>query len=147
MLGETIIRLRKQRGLSQLQLADEMHVVRQTISKWEKNLSVPDADALSRLADVLDVSVSELLGAPVAADASSADIAAALSQINEQLAIQNRRRNRIWKVAAWVLGIYVAFQVLLLLLAYSFSVDLSRTQESGSITMEQNAVIIDEPTP
>lgn len=46
MLGENIIAQRKRLGLSQQALAEELNVVRQTISKWEKNLSVPDADAL-----------------------------------------------------------------------------------------------------
>lgn len=112
MLGETIVTLRKQKGLSQQDLADRLHVVRQTISKWEKNLSVPDADALVRLADALDVTVPQLLGAPVETDAPSADIAAALSRINEQLAVQNRRRSRIWKTVAWVLGILLLLNIL-----------------------------------
>ena len=46
-------------------MAARLHVVRQTISKWEKNLSVPDADTLIRLAEILEVSVSELLGAKI----------------------------------------------------------------------------------
>lgn len=112
MLGETIVNLRKQKGLSQQDLADRLHVVRQTISKWEKNLSVPDADALVRLADALDATVPQLLGAPVEADAPAADVAAALTRINEQLAIQNRRRSRIWKVVAWVLGILLLLNIL-----------------------------------
>ena len=43
-------------------------MVRQTVSKWEKGLSVPDADTLIRLAEVLEVSVSELLGAKIEND-------------------------------------------------------------------------------
>ena len=62
MLKENIKTLRKSKGLSQEELATRLHVVRQTISKWEKNLSVPDADTLIRLAEILEVSVSELLG-------------------------------------------------------------------------------------
>lgn len=118
MLGETIVTLRKQKRLSQQDLADRLHVVRQTISKWEKNLSVPDADALVRLADALDATVPQLLGAPVEADAPAADVAAALTRINEQLAIQNRRRSRIWKVVAWVLGILLLLNILNIAGAY-----------------------------
>ena len=61
MLNENIKRARKAKGLSQEELAAKLNVVRQTVSKWEKGLSVPDADALIRLAEVLEVSVSELL--------------------------------------------------------------------------------------
>lgn len=63
MLGENIRALRKARGLSQQELAERLHVVRQTVSKWEQGLSVPDADMLVRLAECLEVSVEELLGA------------------------------------------------------------------------------------
>ena len=62
MFGENLKMLRKQKGFSQEELAARLHVVRQTISKWEKGLSVPDAEMLIRLAEILEVSVSELLG-------------------------------------------------------------------------------------
>ena len=65
MFGENLKTLRKQKGFSQEELAVRLHVVRQTVSKWEKNLSVPDADTLIRLAEILEVSVSELLGANI----------------------------------------------------------------------------------
>ena len=55
MLGENIRALRKARGLSQQELAERLHVVRQTVSKWEQGLSVPDADMLVRLAECLEV--------------------------------------------------------------------------------------------
>ena len=118
MLGENIAALRKKQGMSQQTLADAIYVTRQTISKWEKNLSVPDADALTRLADALNTSVQTLLGQPEEAASEPSDLAAALMRINDQLAIQNRRRGRIWKVVAWVIGIYVALNILLLVLAY-----------------------------
>ena len=57
MLSERIKTLRKKKGMSQEELALELHVVRQTISKWENTLSVPDADELIHLAKVLEVSV------------------------------------------------------------------------------------------
>ena len=53
MFGENLKTLRKKKGFSQEELATRLHVVRQTISKWEKNLSVPDADTLIRLAEIL----------------------------------------------------------------------------------------------
>lgn len=62
MLGENIRALRKARGLSQQELAERLHVVRQTVSKWEQGLSVPDADMLVRLAECLEVSVEEPAG-------------------------------------------------------------------------------------
>lgn len=138
MLGENMMQMRKRKGLSQQALADEIHVVRQTISKWEKNLSVPDAETLTRLADALDTTVQELLGVPAEKSAEPADVAEALAQINEQLAVQNRRRGRIWRVVAWVLALLVAFHVLLLALGWVFSVDVSM-EPTEVVTVEESA--------
>lgn len=114
MLGENIAALRKQAHMTQQSLADSLHVTRQTISKWEKNLSVPDADALVRLADALDTTVPSLLGTLAETPDAPSDLAAALGRINDQLAAQNRRRSRLWRIVAWVLGLYVGFMVLML---------------------------------
>ena len=65
MLNENLKQLRKSKGLSQEELAIRLNVVRQTISKWEKGISVPDADMLIKIADIFEVSVSELLGAKI----------------------------------------------------------------------------------
>ena len=65
MLSENIKRIRKSKGLSQEELAIKLNVVRQTVSKWENGLSVPDSDMLIALADELDTSVSVLLGESV----------------------------------------------------------------------------------
>ena len=61
MFGDNVKKLRQLKKLSQEDLALKLSVVRQTVSKWEKGLSVPDADILLKLAEVLDVSVNGLL--------------------------------------------------------------------------------------
>ena len=61
MLCDQIKKYRLQRGLTQEQLGEKLHVVRQTVSKWESGASVPDGDLLPQLAAVLEVSVSQLL--------------------------------------------------------------------------------------
>lgn len=61
MLSENIKTLRKQKGLTPEELSVKLNVVRQTVSKWESGLSVPDADMLVSLSKVLDVSVNTLL--------------------------------------------------------------------------------------
>ena len=65
MLNENIKNLRKAKGLSQEELAIKLNVVRQTVSKWEKGLSVPDSSMLISLANELDTSVGILLGETV----------------------------------------------------------------------------------
>lgn len=62
MLSNNLKRIRKSKGLSQEELAIKLNIVRQTVSKWENGLSVPDSDMLITLADELDTSVSVLLG-------------------------------------------------------------------------------------
>ena len=67
MLCENIKAIRKSKGLSQEELAIKLNVVRQTISKWEQGLSVPDADMLISLSEAFETPVSTLLGEPVTA--------------------------------------------------------------------------------
>lgn len=122
MFPENLKAYRKAKGLTQEELAIRLHVVRQTVSKWEKGLSVPDADLLLRLAEVLDVSVSQLLGAEVPPEAPADQVAQQLARINEQLAIRNCRARRIWQVVAGILiGLAALTLVLLLLNTVSFT--------------------------
>lgn len=88
MLGDNIKTLRKQKGYSQETLAQQLNVVRQTVSKWEKGLSVPDAEMLSRLAETLEVPVEQLLGdsIPGTEEDSSAEVARQLAILNEHFA-------------------------------------------------------------
>ena len=65
MLNENIRAIRRSKGLSQEELAGRLHVVRQTISKWEQGTSVPDSDLLIALSEALDTPVSTLLGETV----------------------------------------------------------------------------------
>ena len=88
MLNENLKTLRKVKGLTQEELAIRLNVVQQTISKWEKGLSVPDADMLIRIAEILETSVGELLGAKIVDEDDTNHVAEQLSRINEQLAIK-----------------------------------------------------------
>ena len=96
MLNENIKALRKSKGLSQQDLADKLNVVRQTISKWEQGLSVPDSDLLIALSEALETPVSTLLGENVVE--SEADAVKALSEKLEIINLQFARRKamRSW---------------------------------------------------
>lgn len=97
MLKENIKTIRKSKGLSQEELAVKLNVVRQTISKWEQGLSVPDAEMLVTLAEVLETSVSTLLGETVAQ--SQPDSLKAISEkleiINLQFARQKETKRKV----------------------------------------------------
>ncbi len=62
-IGETIAYLRKEKGMTQNELAEKMNVTDKAVSKWERDLSCPDINTISKLADILDISVEELLKA------------------------------------------------------------------------------------
>ena len=97
MLNENIKIIRKSKGLSQQELAVKLNVVRQTISKWEKGLSVPDSDMLISISKVLEIPVSTLLGETVA-DIKVDDLKAIsekLEVINLQLAQKKVTRRKI----------------------------------------------------
>ena len=113
MLGENIKRLRKQKGISQEELAIRLHVVRQTVSKWERDLSVPDAELLQRMADIFEVGTDAILGGTVPPEPDRNELAEQLSRINEQLAIRNRRARRIWKTIAVILAAIVTLWIIL----------------------------------
>ena len=112
MLNENIKAIRKAKGLSQQELAVKVNVVRQTVSKWEQGLSVPDADMLLALSEALETPVSVLLGETVVEP--EADTLQAISQklevINLQLARMKTTRR---KVVRWVLISFCALLALL----------------------------------
>lgn len=120
MFSQNLKMLRKRRGLSQEALAERLHVVRQTISKWEKGLSVPDADMLIRLADVLETTVAGLLGEPETEHDDKSTISVQLEQLNALLAEKNSRSRRIWRtviivlISAFVLYVVLAIAGVLL---------------------------------
>ncbi|MCD7950069.1 MAG: helix-turn-helix domain-containing protein [Erysipelotrichaceae bacterium] len=97
MFSENLKTLRKQKGMSQEVLAQQLHVVRQTISKWEKGLSVPDAEMLVKIAEIFEIFVSELLGEKIEETKDMNEIAIQLALLNEQLANKSRRNKRILK--------------------------------------------------
>lgn len=118
MLQDNLKRLRTKNGISQEELSIRLNVVRQTVSKWENGLSVPDADMLMRIADVFDVPVSELLGTKIENEDDKNELAAQLMRINEQLATKNLRSRHMWQVIATVLAIIVVLAIIIGVMNY-----------------------------
>ena len=102
MLNENIRAIRKSKGLSQEELAIKLNVVRQTISKWERGLSVPDSDMLISISEVLETPVSTLLGETVIE--SKVDDLTAFSEKLEIINLQLAQRKTIRrKILHWLL--------------------------------------------
>lgn len=97
MLNENIKAIRKLKGLSQQELAVKLNVVRQTISKWEQGLSVPDSDMLIAISEALETPVSKLLGETVVETEADSlrTISEKLEVINLQLAQRKNTRRKI----------------------------------------------------
>lgn len=103
MFNENLKRIRKNKGLSQEELATQLNVVRQTISKWEKGLSVPDADMLIRIAELFEISVSELVGEKLDNRADTNDITEQLSSIGDIVKVKSH--------ILYILGSIIGFLV------------------------------------
>ena len=102
MLKENIKTIRKSKGLSQEELAIKLNVVRQTISKWEQGLSVPDAEMLITLSEVLETPVSTLLGENISE--SKIDDIKVISEKLEIINLQlSQRKDEKRKIAHWLL--------------------------------------------
>ena len=119
MLNENIKAIRKSKGLSQEELAIKLHVVRQTISKWEQGLSVPDSNMLISISEVLETPVSTLLGETIA-EPKRDDLKAIsekLEVINLQLAKKAAARRKMlqWLFIFITCGIVIIFVALLVL--------------------------------
>lgn len=119
MLNENLKFFRKKKGLTQEDLANSLNVVRQTVSKWEKGISVPDAEMLMRIADLLGASVSELMGGTIKDEKNENTIAQELSRINEQMANKNRRSKKITRIIIAILGLLLAWYIVLCFLNFA----------------------------
>lgn len=138
MFHENLKTMRKAKGYTQEELAIKLNVVRQTVSKWEKGLSVPDADVLCKIADVLDTDVSTLLGAAIIAETDKNAVAQQLAKINEQLAMKNQRSKTIWKVIVVILCIIVIFYILaIVVFSVISSKDITDSHNENVIEIEE----------
>jgi len=101
MLSENIKTIRKAKGLTQQELAVKLNVVRQTISKWEQGLSVPDSELLIALSEALETPVSALLGEEI--KEPETDDLKAISQKLEVINLQlSRKQQSRRKIAHWL---------------------------------------------
>lgn len=129
MLSENIKAIRKSKGLSQEELAIKLNVVRQTVSKWENGLSVPDSDLLISISETLETPVSTLLGETITEQ--TADELKALSEklevINLQLARKKDMRRKVfhWTFISLCAAIAVIFAVLAVINSSYLSWDFS----------------------
>ena len=132
MLAENLKKIRKDKGYTQEILAEKLNVVRQTVSKWEKGLSLPDVDMLSKIANVLETDVNILLDGQITTTDQS-EIVKQLAKINEQLTIKNRRYKKIMKTIAIILLIIVIFGILLVILNIGTFISISNSETTTTV--------------
>lgn len=141
MLSKNIKVLRKAKGLSQEELAIKLNVVRQTVSKWEKGLSVPDAETVIQIAEVLDTTVNVLLGEeiPVSEEPDlTKTLAAKLEVLNEQYSKENEPRRKIRRVVFTAVLIVSAILLIRYLLFFGTIYHIQNTENasaSASVTV------------
>lgn len=123
MLHKTLRNLRTQHGMTQEELAIHLHVVRQTVAKWEKGLSVPDANTLIAIGQLFETPVSQLLDEDIyfpAQGDTTAILSQQLARENEQLAKNLTRQRYIARVLS-ILGLVAVSLVALGPLLLKFS--------------------------
>lgn len=114
--------LRKQKGLSQEELANRLNVSRQTVSKWEVGDSTPDMEKLIAISDLFEISLDELVmdKAPkhIGENVSKSEI---VSELKEKVLTDNNKQKakRVWKIAAIILGIIVLIDVISMIAYFS----------------------------
>ena len=133
MLQENLKNLRKAKGLSQEELAIKLNVVRQTVSKWEKGLSVPDSEMLLHIAEALDTTVTVLLGETVETEQPEdiKALSAKLELLNAQFAKQNEKRRKIRRTIFIALAILGAGILLRELIEYIWSQAMLRSTDAS----------------
>lgn len=115
MINENIKYYRKRKGISQEEMAVKLHVVRQTVSKWETGHSVPDADILVRISKLLEVPVYKLLDLNETT-LKEESLSKELERLNQLLAEKNKKE-KIIKEASKKRGIIITLSFLSLILA------------------------------
>ena len=122
MISENIKNARKAKGNSQEEMALKLNVVRQTVSKWEKGLSVPDADVLIQIAELLEVPVHTLLGITPQEERAE-DLAEELERVNQELALKTQE-HRLFMEANKKRGFILLLSFLAMLTAMSVKNEL-----------------------
>lgn len=115
MINENIKYYRKRKGMSQEEMAVKLHVVRQTVSKWETGHSVPDADILIHISELLEVPVYQLLDLNETS-LKEESLSKELERLNHLLAEKNKKE-KIIKEAYKKRGIIITLSFLSLILA------------------------------
>ena len=133
MLGENLKVLRKQKGMSQEVMAQQLNVVRQTVSKWEQGLSVPDAQMLTNIAELFEVPVSSLLGESIEENVNVNEIAVQLAVLNQQLAARRGRTRKIVRIVLIAAAALIAGYILLHIV-FGVIVDNNRVMSSATLT-------------
>lgn len=111
-LGQQITSARKEKGMTQEMLAEQLGVTRQAVARWETGLSVPDAGMLVRIAGALDTTVNDLLGEEE--PEQGRDLAAELEALNRQLAEREERSRRRWRAFFAAVGILALWGAVML---------------------------------
>ena len=133
MLSENLKALRKQKGMSQEVMAQQLNVVRQTVSKWEQGLSVPDAQMLTNIAELFEVPVSSLLGESIEENVNVNEIAVQLAVLNQQLAARRGRTRKIVRIVLIAAAALIAGYILLHIV-FGVIVDNNRVMSSATLT-------------
>lgn len=132
MFKDNLKTIRKEKGISQEVLAKELNVVRQTISKWEKGLSIPDGDMLIKISQILDTPVEVLLGCEASLEnKDEVTQALQLQIINNLLENSNRRGAKMSGIM--LLGLFISIIGLIFSISIMALATINNVYLAGSV--------------
>ena len=128
MFSENLKKIRKEKGLSQEALSEKLNIVRQTISKWEKGLSIPDGDMLIKLSQVLEIPVETLLGTNGTLENKDAVNQAIQLQIINSL-LENSNRGCAKMSGMMLIGVFISIIGILGIIIFGIGIYLKQKKE------------------
>lgn len=144
MLSENIARLREEHGLTQKQLAEKLHVVRQTVSKWEKGTSMPDAETLVKLAEIFGTTPNELLDIETPQLLDVGELTWRTAVISEQLRVQQQRTegvlDMVKRIFVFLMLVFVVIPFGIFTIAFIEQEIRVATQQPASAPADQTLI-------
>ena len=115
--GQLITELRKEKGLTQKQLAEALNVTDKAVSKWERGLSFPDISMLEPISEVLDISIMEILAGKKQDENETLSREEALKLINDSVELSDEEIKHTKERSRFIIIILIVISLLLVSLS------------------------------
>ena len=119
--GDTLLKIRKKKNISQEQLAQKVGVTRQTVSNWELNITIPNIDDLKKISDALNISYDKLLNA---------------SSNKDEEKSENIKTSKLFIIILRAMGIIFLINILIAgIIFIIWKINYNKNMEAGSYSL------------